>query len=61
MEDPVSFTTVMIKREVMADVVLFWRMKEMEPRYERYERAMRSLYNHEDDWETFDMSFDYLY
>jgi len=61
MEDPVSFHTVMVKREVLADILLIWRMNEMEARYERYERAMRHWYKHEDDWEIFDMSFDYIY
>jgi hypothetical protein len=54
-----AFHTVMIKREVMADILIVWRMKEMEASYERYERQMRSWYNHEDDWPMFDMSYDY--
>lgn len=61
MEDPVSFHTVMVKREVLADIRLVWRMNEMEARYERYEREMRRRYRHEDDWEIFDMSYDYIY
>jgi hypothetical protein len=59
MEDSVAMPIVMLKRELMADVRLVWRMREMESRYERYERQMRRWYNHEDDWAPFDMNEDY--
>lgn len=54
-----AFEIVMLKRELIADILIAWRMKEMEERYERYERQMRRWYNHEDDWPIFDMSYDY--
>jgi len=60
MEDPIAFNTVMLKRELMTDVRLVWRMREMESRYERYETLMRQLYRHEDDWAPFDMNEDYV-
>jgi len=59
MEDPDTFPTAMVKREVTADVLCVWRMKEFEHRYERYERQMKQWYRHEDDWPMFDMSMDY--
>ena len=60
MEDPIAFTTVMLKRELMTDVRLVWRMREMESRYQEYERRMRQLYCHEDDWAPFDMNEEYV-
>jgi hypothetical protein len=59
MEDELSFAVVMLKRELMTDVRLYWRMREMEARYERYERSMRGWYRDEDDWPPFDMDYDY--
>jgi hypothetical protein len=49
-----ALDTVMIKRELMADVRLYTRMRHFEVRYERYERLMKELYRHEDDWAVFD-------
>jgi hypothetical protein len=59
MEDPVAMPIVMLKRELMMDIVLAWRMGEMESRYERYETLMRQSYRHEDDWAPFDMNEEY--
>jgi hypothetical protein len=49
-----AFDMVMLKRELMIDVRLDARMRYFEIRYERYEREMRQLYRHEDDWAVFD-------
>jgi len=55
-----AFEVVMIKRELMRDVELFDRMIHLRMRYERYEKWMRQLYRHEDDWAMFDPTYDYL-
>jgi len=48
--------------EVLEELLhYFWDDKiEKEYRaYERYERWMRQLYTHEDDWAPFDVEYDY--
>jgi hypothetical protein len=57
LEDPVSFCIVMLKREVMVDLQIVWKMREFENRYERYERYMKQWYHHEDDWPMFDEDY----
>ena len=60
MEDPIEFTIVMIKRELMRDIRLVGRMRDLENKYNRYEKYMKSMYTHEDDWEIFDDTYDYF-
>ena len=57
--DPVAFDVVMRKRELMMDLRLVGRMRSLEIKYERYEKLMKEMYRHEDDWARFDESEDY--
>jgi len=49
----------MLKRELMQDILLLTRMNDLEAKWQRYEKIMKSLYTHEDDWAPFDDHDDY--
>jgi hypothetical protein len=59
MTDPIEFAVVMLKRELMQDILLLTRMNNLEAKWQRYEKIMKSLYTHEDDWAPFDDHDDY--
>lgn len=47
------------RQELMADVRLIGRIRDLEFKYNRYEAIMRRVYNSENEWPDFDEFNDY--
>jgi hypothetical protein len=46
--------TVVLRQELMEDVRLIGRIRDLESKYNRYEAIMRRVYNSENEWPAFD-------
>jgi hypothetical protein len=46
--------TVTLRQELMEDVRLIGRIRDLESKYNRYEAIMRRVYNSENEWPAFD-------
>ena len=44
----------MIRQELMEDLRLIGRIRDLESKYNRYEAIMRRVYNSENEWPVFD-------
>ena len=47
------------RQELMADLRLIGRIRDLEFKYNRYEAIMRRVYNSEEEWDVFDEFNDY--
>jgi hypothetical protein len=56
---PEDNDTLPLRRELMADVRLIGRIRDLEFKYNRYEAIMRRVFNSENEWPVFDEFNDY--